>query len=248
MSDLWQQAGQASQRFAAHALEYDRYRPRYPEQVFDDIVEIAGLSVGAKAIEIGAGTGIATVPLVRRGLVVTAIEPAVEMAAVAKAKLTDRAQVLVGRLEDYERQEPVQLVASFNAWHWVEPAVAVDRVADLLEPGGFLALVWTEVLSWGQDPFEARLAELCGSVWPKRLDQLDGSLQPIGDDPRFDEFRLRRHRFERRLDAADFVAVTKTYGGDRTAEQYNAIERVIEDLGGWINKMEEAVLHISRRQ
>ena len=247
MSELWQAAAQTSRRFAAQAEEYDRYRPRYPEGVFDDIMEIAGLSLGAKAIEIGAGTGIATEPLVRRGLAVTAIEPAVEMASVAASKLTDRAQIIVGRFEDYSTPEPVQLVASFNAWHWVEPRAGVDRVAELLEPNGFLALVWTEVVSWGQDPFEERLTEVCGFPWAKRLDHVDSSMQLIRDDPRFDEFRLRHHRFERRLDAAAFVAVTKTYGGHRTAEQYLAIERVIDDLGGSINKVEDAAVYTSRR-
>ena len=70
-----------------------------PESVFDDILEIANLVAGAEAIEVGAGTGIATEPLVDRGLVVTAIEPAAEMAGVAETKLGDRAQIFVGRFE-----------------------------------------------------------------------------------------------------------------------------------------------------
>ncbi len=60
MSDLWRVASEASERFAAQALDYHRYRPRYPEGVFDDIVRLANLSPEDKAIEIGAGTGIAT--------------------------------------------------------------------------------------------------------------------------------------------------------------------------------------------
>jgi hypothetical protein len=76
MSDLWRVASEASDRFAAQALDYHRYRPRYPEGVFNDIVRLAGLSPGDKAIEIGAGTGIATQPLIECGLDVTAIEPA----------------------------------------------------------------------------------------------------------------------------------------------------------------------------
>jgi hypothetical protein len=83
MSDLWRVASEASERFAAQALDYHRYRPRYPEGGFDDIVRLANLSPGDKAIEIGAGTGIATQPLVERGLDVTAIEPAAALAAVA---------------------------------------------------------------------------------------------------------------------------------------------------------------------
>ena len=43
MSDLWQQASEASARFGAQALDYDRYRPRYPEGVFDDILTVTDI-------------------------------------------------------------------------------------------------------------------------------------------------------------------------------------------------------------
>jgi SAM-dependent methyltransferase len=231
------------------ALDYDRYRPRYPESLFDDILEIANVSVGTEAIEIGAGTGIATEPLVRRGLSVTAIEPSPEMAALARAKLGDRASVFVGRFEDYSRPGPVQLVAAFNAWHWVAPHVAVDRAAELLVPGGCLALIWTEVLSWGAEPFSERLAQVSGSPWEKRLDHVDGSMKPIRDDARFEQPLVLHHVFERTLDAADFVAVTKTYGGRRTDEQYEAIARIVNDeFDGSITKVEDAALYLSRRR
>jgi SAM-dependent methyltransferase len=249
MSDLWQVARQASQRFAAQALDYDRFRPRYPESVFDDIMEHANLAAGAETIEVGAGTGIATQPLVDRGLVVTAIEPAAEMAGVVETKLGDRAQIFVGRFEDYPPRRSVDLITSFNAWHWIEPAVAVDRVAQLIKPGGYVALIWTEVLSWGQEPFEERLAEVFGAPWEKRFDFVDASMQPVCDDARFDDFEVRHHQFVRRLDAATFVAVTKTYGGHRTDEQYQDIERIINDeFEGEIEKVEDAALYLARRR
>ena len=249
MSDLWQVARQASQRFAAQALDYDRFRPRYPESVFDDIMEHANLAAGAETIEVGAGTGIATEPLVDRGLVVTAIEPAAEMAGVVETKLGDRVQIFVGRFEDYPPRRSVDLITSFNAWHWIEPAVAVDRVAQLIKPGGYVALIWTEVLSWGQEPFEDRLAEVFGAPWEKRFDHIDASMQPVCDDARFDDFEVRHHQFVRRLDAATFVAVTKTYGGHRTDEQYQDIERIInEEFEGEIEKVEDAALYLARRR
>jgi SAM-dependent methyltransferase len=249
MSDLWRVARQASERFAAQALDYDRFRPRYPESVFDDIMELANLVAGAEAIEVGAGTGIATEPLVDRGLVVTAIEPAAEMAGVAETKIGDRAQIFVGRFEDYLPQRSVELIASFNAWHWIEPSVAVDRAAQLIKPDGYVALVWTEVLSWGQEPFEERIVEVFGAPWEKRFEHVDASMQPVRDDSRFDDFEILHNQFVRRLDAATFVAVTKTYGGHRTDEQYQAIERIINDeFEGEIKKVEDAALYAARRR
>jgi len=249
MSNLWQRAPEASKRFGAQALAYDRYRPRYPESVFDDILGVTDTPAGTEMIEIGAGTGIATEPLARHGLSVTAIEPSPEMAALAQSKLGDRARVFVGRFEDYSAPCPVRLIASFNAWHWVDPHVGVNRVAEVLASGGSLALVWTEVVSWGEEPFEERLAQVSGYRWVKRLDHVDGSMNPIRSDPRFEETLVLHHSFERKLGATEFVEVTKTYGGQRTDEQYDAIVKVINDeFGGSITKIEDAALYISRRR
>lgn len=248
MSDLWRVADRASERFSAQALDYDRYRPRYPDSVFDDLVELTGLIPGDPVIEIGAGTGIATQPLVDRGLDVTAIEPAAGLAAVAESKVADQARFFVGRFEDFSCNFPVQLLTAFNAWHWVEPQIAVDLAAQLVQPGGSLALVWTEVISWGEEPFEEYLAETFGSPWTKRIDHVDGSMQPIRQDARFGEFQDRHHPFERSLDASTFVAVTKTYGGSYTAEQYRTIERIIdEEFGGAVTKVEDAALYLALR-
>jgi SAM-dependent methyltransferase len=248
VSDLWRSADKASERFAAQALDYDRYRPRYRDDLFDDLVESAGLSPGDKVLEIGAGTGIATGPLVQRGLDVTAIEPAAALAAVAEVKLADGVHFFYGRFEEFSSESRVRLLAAFNAWHWVEPRRGVELAARLVEPGGSLALVWTEVVSWGREPFEQRLAEVFGSPWEKRMQHVDGSMQLIGSDARFSEFQDHHHPFERTLDAPTFIAVTKTYGGNYTSEQFQAIEQIInEEFGGVVTKVEDAALYLSMR-
>jgi SAM-dependent methyltransferase len=249
VSGIWEQSSEASDRFGAQALAYDCCRPRYPEALFDDILGVTDATAGTEVIEIGAGTGIGTEPLVRRGLSVTAIEPSPEMAALARAKIGDRGSVFVGRFEDYSARGQVQLVTAFNAWHWVEPEAAVNQIAELLGSGGSLALVWTEVASWGQEPFEERLAQICGLPWVKRMDHVDRSMSPIDDDPRFENHLVFHHFFERTLDASTFVEVTRTYGGQRTDEQYEAIVRTItEEFGGSVTKVEDAALYIWRRR
>lgn len=247
MSDLWTHAAGASARFAAQAEQYDRYRPRYPAELFVTLMRQAELVERDVVVEIGAGTGLATQPLAENGLAVHAIEPSPELAALAEEKLQKRAQFIPGRFEDCPLPPHARLVTAFNSWHWVEPAVGLDRAAGLLQPRGFLALVWTEVLSWGPPRFEERLAEVLGASWPKVEPHVDGSLEPIRADQRFGELRQFHHPFERTLDGASYVAVTQTYGGQRSAEEYEAMERMIgAEFGDAVVKKEDAVLYLSR--
>jgi hypothetical protein len=202
---------------------------------------------GDVAIEIGAGTGLATLPLVESGLTVHAVEPAVELAKLAGEKLDGQATFINDRFEDCPLPRPVRLVAAFNAWHWVDPTVALDRTADLLEPEGSLALVWTEVRSWGPPQFEDRLVDLFGAPWLKAEPLIEESLEPVRADARYGELRVFHHPFERTLDGASYVAVTQTYGGQRSSEQYKALERIItEEFDDAIVKKEDAVLYVTQ--
>jgi SAM-dependent methyltransferase len=247
VSELWEQAEGASARFASQAEQYDRYRPRYPAELFATLLREANLSEGDLVVEIGAGTGLATQPLVASGLRVHAVEPAMELARLAEEKSRGNATLVIGSFEDCPLPPRARLVAAFNAWHWVNPAIALERAAELLEPEGSLALVWTEVLSWGPPRFEKQLSDLSGGPWPKVMPHVEQSLGPVRADPRYGDLRVFHHPFERTLDGASYVAVTQTYGGRRSAEEYDALQRIIrEDFGNAVVKKEDAVLHIAR--
>ena len=68
---------------------YDAARPLYPPQVFDDLVELTSLDAGSRVLEIGPGTGQATLPLAGRGFRVVGVELGERLAAFARRKLAD---------------------------------------------------------------------------------------------------------------------------------------------------------------
>jgi len=125
--------------FGGAAHNYDTHRPRYPDQLIDDV-----LAPGApRVLEAGAGTGIASMQMIERGADVLAVEPDTRMAAVAQAK---GIPIELATFEDWEpagrRFDRVVFAASF---HWVDPAVALPKVRGILNDGGKLALIWNRL-------------------------------------------------------------------------------------------------------
>ena len=69
--------------FDAAADRYQRARPEYPAELFDSMIELAGL-VGAHLVEVGCATGKATLPLARRGFRITAVELGASLSEAAR--------------------------------------------------------------------------------------------------------------------------------------------------------------------
>jgi SAM-dependent methyltransferase len=118
--------------FGEVAELYEQYRPGYREVVFDRVVEFGELRPGDPALEVGCGTGRATLPLAARGLLVTALELSPEMARVARQKTRELVGVRVeeASFEDWALpREPLRLVTSAQAWHWGGPRSGSSRPA-----------------------------------------------------------------------------------------------------------------------
>ena len=125
--------------FGARATDYDRFRPEPPDAALDwllapDVHRVA---------EIGAGTGLLTRGLVRRGLDVVAIEPDPRMRTVLEARVPG-ARVEDGRGEQVPLPDgSVDAVLAASSWHWVEQSQGFAEAARVLRPQGTLGLMWT---------------------------------------------------------------------------------------------------------
>ena len=126
------------------AAEYDRHRPAYPDELIDQACRVAGIGSGDHVLEVGCGSGQLTRGLVARGLHVTALEPGKSLMALARQNLEGAGEVefVNAQFEDaLFAREQFQAVFSASAFHWVDPKVSWQKVADVLVPGGTLALV-----------------------------------------------------------------------------------------------------------
>ena len=126
------------------AVEYDRCRPAYPDGLVDQACQVAGIGTGDRVLEVGCGSGQLTRALVARGLHVTALEPGKSLIALARQNLEGAGEVefVNAQFEDaLLPREQFQAVFCASAFHWIDPKVSWQKAADVLVPGGTLALV-----------------------------------------------------------------------------------------------------------
>jgi SAM-dependent methyltransferase len=173
------------------AAEYDRHRPAYPDELVDQACRAAGIGSGDRVLEVGCGSGQLTRSLARRGLRVTALEPGPSLMSLARQNLEGAGEVefVNARFEDARLSRArFRAVFAASSFHWADPKISWQRAADVLVPGGTLALVqyfgMTEERSkHDQDAALAAIAAVAPDAaarWPVYRD-LDATLAGISE-------------------------------------------------------------------
>jgi SAM-dependent methyltransferase len=124
-------------------------RPDYPDAIYRTLVERGAIDPrgATAALEIGAGPGVATRRLIELGAnPLTVVEPDVrfEPSLVAlAAAATVPMEIVIAPFEDAPLPSATfDLVAAATVYHWLDPSIAVDKIAMVLKSGGFVALWW----------------------------------------------------------------------------------------------------------
>ncbi len=154
----------AEPRFAFNEIAalYDKVRPDYPAALFADICGAARLKPGDPTLDVGCGSGQATLGFARRGLAVTALDPGADLLALARRRLDGVATVAFVEATFEAAPFPpgsFKLIASAQAWHWIAADTSYAKAASLLAPGGTLA-VFGNVPNDVAPPLDLKLAEI----------------------------------------------------------------------------------------
>ncbi|HET6548382.1 MAG TPA: class I SAM-dependent methyltransferase [Solirubrobacter sp.] len=137
MPTLPHQAREMAESFGADPERYDRTRPHYPEQLTQAI--LAAIP-GRDVLDVGCGTGISSRPFQAAGCCVLGVEVDARMAEYA------RRGGLAVEVAPFEAWDPAgrtfDAVISGQTWHWIDPDAGARKAADVLRPGGRLAVFW----------------------------------------------------------------------------------------------------------
>jgi SAM-dependent methyltransferase len=234
-----------AQSFGADAQRYDEARPGYPDAL---VARIVAGGAGLDVLDVGCGTGIAARQFQAAGCAVLGVEPDARMADFA------RSRGLRVEVATFEAWEPAgrtfDAVIAAQSWHWIDPVAGTLKAAQVLRPGGRLAIfghVFEPPVEVAE-PFNAAFRKVVpespfGDLSPHRALRMYQAgyakfADTIRETERFHEPEQWRFDWERPYTRDQWLALLPTTGGltrlppGKTAEILEAVGTAIDKLGG----------------
>jgi len=261
----------AEQRFTFDEIGelYDRYRPGYPEALFEDLLSLSGISPSDRILEIGCGTGQATLSLARRGYAMSCVEPGPRLASIARRNLAGFSgiDVVCETFETWPCEiSAFGLVFSAQAFHWLSPELRFTRSAEALRPGGSLAVIGNAVVvdrsphGGAGGPLREALDDAYSRYAPSiQGPSVMGWYAKEGPIPAlfsasgcFGTVVARRYPWSHRYETSDYLGLMATHSDHRLlpTEQrerlHDAIGQALDCSGGGIEVSYEANLYVGK--
>ncbi|HXQ18381.1 MAG TPA: class I SAM-dependent methyltransferase [Acidimicrobiales bacterium] len=253
--------------FGSVAELYDRARPGYADLLVDDVLAFAGAS-RPQVLEIGAGTGKATVAFAARAGALLALEPDADMVTVAARRCRDLGNVRIER-STFEAWEPGErrfdLLVSAQAWHWVNPDVGYPKAHAVLRPAGVLALLWHRSI-WNDGPLRDALVAVYEELAPRLLaatPTFPGLVGTEADARRpgeiessglFGEVEVHSHPWRRNYSTSEYLELLGTQSDHVLLEPtqrdrlFDAVAGVLDDAGGRVTMSYVTLVFLARRR
>ena len=196
--------------------EFDRFRPRYCEALFADLIAFAGIGPGTRVLEIGPGTGQATDPILRTGCDYHAIE--------LGEHLFEKMRQKYGAYENFHivnddfithdfGSQRFDVIYSAATIQWIPEEIAFSKTFSLLRPGGVLAMLLTR--GDYRTPNEAlyrEIQQVYAAYFKPETEYTHGAF-PYGKATEYGytDFEKREYHGERVFTAEEYAAFSATH-------------------------------------
>ncbi|NUW46146.1 class I SAM-dependent methyltransferase [Nonomuraea rhodomycinica] len=238
-------ARQMAESFGIDPERYDRARLGYP----DDLVRrIVAASPGPDVVDVGCGTGIEARQFLAAGCTVLGVEPDARMAEFARGT---GVEVEVATFEEWDAAgRTFDAVVAGQSWHWVDPVVGGAKAAQVLRPGGVLAVfahaydapapiaeAFTAAMRRvvPDSPFGGGPARPAQEIYQRMFDTFGEGIRQVGA---FGEPEQWRFDWEQHYTRDEWLDLLPTTGGltrlapDQLAEVLEAVGAAVDAVGG----------------
>jgi SAM-dependent methyltransferase len=252
------------QWYSPAAEAYQQVRPRYPQALIDQVVEITRLSAQSRILELGCGPAVATPAFAELGCAMVCAEPNPDFYEMARqaCALYPRVEVQQCSFEEWPPEEQAfDAVLAASSFHWIKPEIGYPKAAAALRPGGALILLWNKELQPSYQVYQ-RLTPIYEQYAPNLLrpyedgdtqfQVLDQMARMVTESGYFSDLVSGQVPVNYTYSIADYLRLLNTYSPHLKLEPeskqalFTGIEQVLAQDGETVALSHVSVFHIAR--
>lgn len=241
--------------------EFDKWRPRYCDELFADVIEYSKLDSGKTALEIGPGTGQATEPLLKTGCSYLAIELGENFTEFTKNKFSsfNNFQIINADFETYDfGSEQFDLVFSAAAFQWIPEKIGYPKAYDILKGNGTFAMfmMQPDIQPGGgytDEPLYPKIQEVYAEYFRPETKYTCSLDYDAREKYGFTNLECRYYHKTREYNADDYVSLIGTHSEHLTLQEpykskfFEGIRNVIINSGNKITLYDKITLYLARK-
>ncbi len=249
--------------FDTNASAYAKLRPEYPEALYQAIFQAAPICASSNVLEIGIGGGQATLPVLKTGCRLTAVEYGTQFSALCQEKFRDYQgfSVITGKFEEVPLSVGAwDLIYSASAFHWIPEAVGYQKVFSMLRPGGVFARFANHPYAYKDQPELMEAIQklyavyMPGSTPPEEYSKEEAAHRAdIAGKYGFTDLQYRMFHRTRVLSAEEYIALLGTYSDHIALEEgrrttfFSQVRQAIDQYGGKVVIYDTVDLQLARK-
>lgn len=127
--------------FDTVADAYEKFRPGYVDELYKTVFEYKSIDNSDRVVEIGIGGGQATLPFLKTGCSLIAVDCGENFCKICREKFKEypNFSAVTENFEDISLNGEYDLIYSASAFHWIDEEIGYKKVYDMLKKGGVFA-------------------------------------------------------------------------------------------------------------
>ncbi len=235
---------------------FDKWRTRYCDACFADVVGHAKLGAGKAALEIGPGTGQATAPILKTGCSYLAIELGENFTEAMKNSYGSYAnfQIVNADFETYDFGEnQFDLVYSAATIQWIPEEIGFPKVFKLLKSGGTFAMMFTLTDDKRNEELHLKIQEIYDRYFHPETKYTCNLEYSNVERYGFINIECRQYHEERVYNADEYISYISIHAPHLTLQEphkskfYEGIREAIVCAGNKITLYDTIVLYLARK-
>ena len=254
--------------FDTVASTYEKLRPGYNDELYKMLFDYIPIDNSSNVVEIGIGGGQATLPVLKTGCKLTAVEYGEQFSALCRDKFRDYPDfnVITNKFENVDfENDAYDLVYSASAFHWIPEEIGYKKVFAMLKKGGVFARFANHPYrDKGNPALSAAIDEIYDKYYNKYHNKKRELLTEytekqaadramIAEKYGFTDIRYALFYRERIFTAKEYIELLGTYSDHIAIEEsirtkfFSAIENAINNYGGTITIYDTMDLQLARK-